>query len=468
MNGQIQDIGGIFAVVRAGTSFRPFVGALSDSMGRRRPILACIALFAVGSAIGGSSINMAMLIAGMAVQGLGGCGISVLCQILVCDLVGLRRRAKYCGFIYGAATVGYSAGPVVGGLLVERAGWRWCYYITLAPCGLAAILVTLLLRVNHIPHSAREVFSRMDWRGNVIFVAACVSSVLALGWAGTIHPWGSIEVLLPLLPGLAGFAGFVVYEAFAPFPMLPPHMFRNRNFVASWTMSFASGLGVLASSPAEAGVQYLPAVFATTFSALAGGQLLSKTGDYKSIHIVCAAIQTAGAGLMSTLDERSPTAMWVVFRMIAGIGPGALGATVLPAAQAALSPSDVAKSAAALAFGQSLGSLWGLAVPAAVFNGRAQQLAHRVQDPIASRQLSGGQAYSRATKAFLDSLSVERGTRAQTVGVFVDSLRLVWYTQIGLSALCFVCLLEKRMHLGGGESTDTSFGLKRRKPRIDA
>ncbi|EKG19587.1 Transferase [Macrophomina phaseolina MS6] len=298
---------------------------------------------------------------------------------------------------------------------------------------------------------AREVFSRMDWRGNAIFVAACVSSVLALGWAGTIHPWGSIEVLLPLLLGLAGFAGFVVYEAFAPFPMLPPHMFRNRNFVASWTMSFASGLvstmlgffmvylqGVLASSPAEAGVQYLPAVFATTFSALAGGQLLSKTGDYKSIHIVCAAIQTAGAGLMSTLDERSPTAMWVVFRMIAGIGPGALGATVLPAAQAALSPSDVAKSAAALAFGQSLGSLWGLAVPAAVFNGRAQQLAHRVQDPIASRQLSGGQAYSRATKAFLDSLSVERGTRAQTVGVFVDSLRLVWYTQIGLSALCFM------------------------------
>lgn len=416
----------------------------------------------------------------MAMQGLGGCGITMLCQIIICDLVALRFRSKYCGLIYGAATVGYSAGPVVGGLLAERAGWRWCYFATLPPCIIAAALLAVFLQVNHVPHGTREVFKRMDWRGNIIFTVSCVSTILALSWAGTVHPWVSLEVLLPLLLGVAGFAGFLVYEAFAPFPVVPLRMFRDRNFIAIWTLAFANGIvstmlsyymvylqGVLASTPAKAGVQYLPAVFATTLSAIGAGQLLAKSGDFKLIHIVSAALQSAGSGLMSTLDARSPTAMWVVFRMISGIGPGALGATVLPAAQAALPSSDIARSAAALAVAQSLGSFWGLAIPAAVFNGRAQQLSYRIHDATVRRQISNGQAYSHATASFLSSLSRQGEIRDQVIGVFADSLRLVWYTMLGISAACFICLLERKVPLQT-ENTSTEFGLRRNPSQSEA
>ena len=66
-----------------------------------------------------------MMIAGRAIQGIGGGSINLMVELLVSDLVPLRERGNYMGIIFAVFSIGTSIGPFVGGIIVERSSWRW-------------------------------------------------------------------------------------------------------------------------------------------------------------------------------------------------------------------------------------------------------------------------------------------------------------------------------------------------------
>jgi MFS family permease len=68
--------------------------------------------------------NIAMMIGGRAIQGIGASGIGVLCEIIICDLVPLRERGTYMGIVFGMVALGAALGPLFGGLLVSYSTWR--------------------------------------------------------------------------------------------------------------------------------------------------------------------------------------------------------------------------------------------------------------------------------------------------------------------------------------------------------
>jgi len=97
----------------AATATQPFYGQISNIFGRRNPMLVSIALFALGSGIGGGATSVAMLIAGRTVQGLGSGGLFVLLDLITCDMVPLRERGKYLGIMLSTAAIGTTVGMII-------------------------------------------------------------------------------------------------------------------------------------------------------------------------------------------------------------------------------------------------------------------------------------------------------------------------------------------------------------------
>lgn len=137
---------------------------------------------------------------------------------------------------------------------------------------------------------------------------------------------------------------------------------------------------VLLEGPTRSGILRLPTVVTIVPGGLISGLVLAKFGRYRPLHLVGFAMMTLGIGLFIMLDQHSHLALYVVFQIIAGIGSGLALTTLLPATQAVLSEKDTASSTAVWSFVRSFGTVWGVSVPAAVFNSRADALAYRTTD----------------------------------------------------------------------------------------
>jgi MFS family permease len=88
-------------------------------------------LFVLGSGISGGATSPGMIIAGRAIQGMGGGGLNTLPNIIVSDLVPLRERGKYVAWFLTTYFIGTAMGPWVGGAIVDATTWRWVFYIQL-------------------------------------------------------------------------------------------------------------------------------------------------------------------------------------------------------------------------------------------------------------------------------------------------------------------------------------------------
>ncbi|KAI0100759.1 major facilitator superfamily domain-containing protein [Nemania sp. FL0031] len=461
------------------TAFLPLLGQMADIFGRRWIAIGVVAAFALGSGISGGANSATMLIAGRAVQGVGGGGIILMIEMIVCDLVPLRDRGRFTAVILGVFGIVSSLGPFIGGAIVEGTTWRWVFYINLPICGLSLILLLSFLHLNYdrSPSIAQRL-RRIDYLGNIILIASVAAILIALSYGGTRYVWSDWRVLLPLILGFVGVGVFVLYES-SPWcvePVTPLRLFQNRTSAVSFYLTFIHSLlsfsvlyflpvyfqAVQLKNPNRSGVLLLPTAIFIIPGSIVGGAVLSKFGKYKIVHLAGIALISIGTGTFILLDQNSSLATYVSLQIIAGLGTGLLLAILLPAVQAALTEKDTALSTATWSFIRTFGTIWGVSVPAAIFNSRSNDLSRRIDDPAVRALIAHGQAYSHATSDFLQSLTDH--TRFQVVTVFSDSLRLVWIVATAISGASFlIVFLEKDITLR--TNLDTEYGLNDTKER---
>lgn len=127
--------------------------------------------------------------------GIGAGGIFSLSNIIIADLVSIRDRGKYQGFISAVFAISALVGPVMGGAFVDKVSWRWCFFIQIA---LAVVTVPTLAVMLKLPRPKGDIWSKVkaiDWAGTFFMAISAVFLLLPTNLGGNLYPWNSYVTL---------------------------------------------------------------------------------------------------------------------------------------------------------------------------------------------------------------------------------------------------------------------------------
>lgn len=302
-------------------------GALADRWGARRGYLGGLAVFALATVVCACAPGVAVLIAARAVQGAGAaalvpCSLSLIAHRFPEG----RSRARALGAWGGISGIGLAAGPVLGGVLVDSAGWRAVFLVAVP-----ITLVSAFLIVGTVGETPARPRARADLRGQVLAVLALAAITAALtttttrGWTG----WQ---------PATFGVAGIVLVVAFVRAehavrePMLPLSMFTSTRFSIATSIGALFNFGLygtlfclalyledsLHRSAQDAGLAILPLTVVVTCCAALSGPLNAKFGPRLPM-ILGLGAGVVGAGLLAACDAGTNVGLVVACTTVFGV-----------------------------------------------------------------------------------------------------------------------------------------------------
>ncbi|KAI7968798.1 hypothetical protein EIK77_002794 [Talaromyces pinophilus] len=421
-------------------AFTPIFGQTANIFGRRALTFVAAIIFALGSAIAGPAPSSGALVTGRAIQGIGCAGINAMVEMVVCDLVPLRERGKFMGFIFAIYAISTTIGPIVGGAFASRVTWRWIFYLNLPLAGLALVMV--LVSLSALPSGSgmsMRSLKRVDFSGNALLAASITSILLALTWGGGEQRWSSWRTILPWSWVLLG---------------------CHCSYFTR--LEFLNQLLHCVSTPIAHPLSAYAAV-CMPFTIISGG-IMSKIGRYRPLLMAGFALFPIALGRFTRLDEHSTTGYWAGIQIIGALAIGIIIAVTLPTILTPLPESNVAVATATWAFMRGFGTIWGVAIPLAIFNSKVDSLtaAHLQGNDKARDTLSNGGAYTLSASGFLYpelGLDGDPDLEATVKSIYVDSLKLCWQVGLGFALLGFLLtFVAKELHMR--TELETEFGLE--------
>ncbi|EMD31220.1 hypothetical protein CERSUDRAFT_100570 [Gelatoporia subvermispora B] len=315
----------------------PLSGNLAEIFGRRPTMLITLFFFAAGSAIGGAAQNMTMLIAGRALQGVGGGGIYAMTQIILSDMVTLKERGKYSGLYGFVFAIAGGIAPVIGGGLAKPKKWRWLLWLNIPISAVAFFLFLLFCNLPTPSGTMRQKLKRIDVVGQTLVIGATTACIIALVWGGVIFSWSSAHVIVPLVIGFAGLLVFVVYEtSFCSDPVLPRQIISNRTTISGYIQIFMIAFifsdiiyffpnyyqACKDASPVASGVDVFVVGFTVAPVSVISGATVAALKRYRPQMWLGWVLTIIGFGLLTTVRENTSRSATLGFQSIVGVGLG--------------------------------------------------------------------------------------------------------------------------------------------------
>ena len=356
----------------------PLYGKLSDIYGRKKFFIAAISIFVVGSMLCTLATSMYELAGFRAFQGIGAGGLFTLALAIIGDIVSPRERARYQGYflaVFGTSSV---LGPVIGGFLAGQAtilgvaGWRWVFLVNV-PIGIAALfVVSATLQAPALPARPPDRLVGCDLPDRRAGPAA------DRGRAGP-HLGVGLAALadLPHVSAILGVIAFIFAEwRMGEDALIPLRLFKNRTISIALVSSVVTGAGLFGavtviplylqivhgSSPTQAGLLMLPFVLGLMAAAIVSGQIISKTGRYRTFPIMGAILMFIGLLLLWRVQWDTPLPVVMVFMLITGYGLGNTMQPLMLAVQNSVSPRDIGVATSSSTFFRQIGGTLGVAV----------------------------------------------------------------------------------------------------------
>jgi len=257
-------------------------GSLGDRYGRRRMFVVGTLMFAGASVLCGLAPSAEVLIVARLLQGVGGGLLTPGSLAMIQGVFAPEDRSPAIGAWSGLGSIAAAAGPLVGGVLIEYASWRWIFLINLP-----LALLTVWIAVRFVPETRDpRPPARFDYAGSALAMVALGATTYAL------IEWGDTMALPAVVVGLAAAFGFLWVEARSSHPMMPLSLFRSRTFSAAngMTLLVYAALGavlfflvlqlqtVAGYGPLAAGLATLPITICMVLLASRGGRLSNRIG----------------------------------------------------------------------------------------------------------------------------------------------------------------------------------------------
>jgi EmrB/QacA subfamily drug resistance transporter len=347
-------------------------GRIADRIGRRRAFLVGLAGFALASGFSGLAPDFGWLIAGRAAQG----AFAALLTPTALSLIAVtfttpRDRARAFG-VYGAvASSGAAVGLLLGGVLTEFAGWRWCLYVNIGIAGFAYLTGRAVL-----PAQDGYPRTRVDAVSGGLVTGGIVAVVLACSQAAG-HGWGSLRVLAPAAVGVTAVVAFLWRQARAAEPLLPLELLTDRRRAGAYLSAAVAVVGafgmfllltyhfqvVLGWSPVRAGVAFLPLSVAVSVSAYALGSRLLPRVAPGALIVPGLLTAAAGLGVLSTLAPSSGYLFPILpAELLLGTGMGLVMTPAISVATSGVEPRHAGIAAAVATTAMQVGGSVGTAV----------------------------------------------------------------------------------------------------------
>ncbi|CAF3614909.1 hypothetical protein SNK04_003896 [Fusarium graminearum] len=360
-------------------SFQPLYGRTSDITGRKPVLLFSMGCIVSGGVLCGFARTPVWLYVCRTISGIGGGGISSSVATIVSDLVSLRSRGKYQGFISLTIGTGAASGPFVAAGLIQMTtdGWRWAFWVPAIMGAVCFVLLLFLLPLKPVSGSLKEKVGKIDWWG----VLASISGIMSISSGGSMWAWKNVKTISMLTIGIVMLLVFIIIEAFfAKIPIIPLRLFKQRSPSVLILTGFFHDFAwqstqyfiplyyqtVCGFTPLKSATLIVPFLLAQGIAGAASGLLMARYARYMPILRAGFTVWTLGAGLKLLFNRNTHIALYVVVLAVEGAGIGWVHQPGLVALQANSADEDRAVATGTRNVFRSLGGVIGIAVSTAV------------------------------------------------------------------------------------------------------
>jgi EmrB/QacA subfamily drug resistance transporter len=345
-------------------------GSMADRFGRRKTFQLGLAIFCLGSLLCSLAASTGALVGFRMVQAVGGSMLNpVAMSIIVNTFTDPKERARAIG-IWGAVFgVSMAAGPLIGGALVERVGWRSIFWVNV-PIGALALALT----ARFVPESRADRPRRFDLvaQAMVIFgLFALTSAVID----GRRVGWSSWPIAAGFGVAIACVVGLIVWESRRREPLLDLRLFRSLPFSAATmlaVLAFAAFSGFLFLNSlylhearglraSTAGLMTLPIALALVVCSPLSGRLVG-AGRARLAIVVAGFAIGAGALALTGLTRDTPLPVLVGAYAVFGVGLGSINTPITNTAVSGMPRSQAGLAAAVASTSRQVGASLGVAL----------------------------------------------------------------------------------------------------------
>ncbi|MGW6024400.1 MFS transporter [Streptomyces sp. NPDC055099] len=405
-------------------------GSAADRYGRKKMLVAGLALFGIGSLVAGLAQSSSQLIAARAGMGVGGALLMTTTLAVVVQIFDDTERMKAIGLWSTVNSLGFALGPLMGGVMLNHFWWGAIFLINI-PVALIGLVATVKL----VPESKNPLGDRPDLLGALLSTIGMAAVVYAI-ISGPEHGWASTQVLVAAAVGVVVLGVFVVWELRIPYPMLDMHFFRNQRFIGAvaGAILVAFGMGgslflltqhlqfVLGYEPLEAGLRTAPlavTVVALNLTGL-GARLLKKTSTPATIAIGMSLL-AAGLAAIALLGGDNYGGM-LAGLIVMGAGIALAMPAMANAIMSAIPPEKAGVGAGVNGTLAEFGNGLGVAVLGAVLNSRFASLVTVSAVSLPAALAAAGSDAERARIADAFSSGLETSQLVGAVAVFLGGM----------------------------------------------